>query len=247
MEACYVNTGHPDFISGHKAMAIVNDRINASKPAPPAAPDPKSGKLAPGQINNNRDLDVDLKQEQGFFGSFWGGSAKAGQARKKGAATMEAVCSALLSLVAAAEDLRTAAAAAQGFGNAVRPGAHGDRGHQAPHLIVYVWPRMRSPNFLTLALADYNITKRTVIDTVPKAIMLNLVSHAKDDLQRELLAELYNPSALEELLKVRRRVLWRTPQISLCLGERPRCQQEERMRQHGQGAPCGQTSLAASG
>lgn len=33
--------------------------------------------------------------------------------------------------------------------------------------------------------------------------MLNLVSHAKEDLQRELLAELYNPSALEELLKVR--------------------------------------------
>lgn len=90
MEACYINTGHPDFISGHKAMAIVNDRINASKPAPASAPDPKSGKLAPGQINNNRDLDVDLKQEQGFFGSFWGGSAKAGQAKKKGAAAMEA-------------------------------------------------------------------------------------------------------------------------------------------------------------
>lgn len=36
---------------------------------------------------------------------------------------------------------------------------------------------------------------------VPKAIVLNLVQHAKETLQRELLAELYNPSALEELLK----------------------------------------------
>lgn len=51
-------------------------------------------------------------------------------------------------------------------------------------------------------LTDYNITKRTIIDTVPKAIMLNLVQHSKEDLQKELLAELYNPQALEELLKV---------------------------------------------
>ena len=31
--------------------------------------------------------------------------------------------------------------------------------------------------------------------------MLNLVSHSKEDLQRELLAELYNPSVMDELLK----------------------------------------------
>lgn len=33
-EACYINTAHPDFISGHKAMAIVNERMNP-KPATP--------------------------------------------------------------------------------------------------------------------------------------------------------------------------------------------------------------------
>jgi hypothetical protein len=36
---------------------------------------------------------------------------------------------------------------------------------------------------------------------VPKAIMLNLVQHSKDDLQRELLAELYKPEVMDELLK----------------------------------------------
>ena len=71
MESTYINTGHPDFISGHKAMAIVSDRMNASKP-PPAVIDPKTGKLPPGTLNNGRDLDSDLKQkEEGFFGSFW--------------------------------------------------------------------------------------------------------------------------------------------------------------------------------
>ena len=53
----------------------------------------------------------------------------------------------------------------------------------------------------SLIAADFNITKRTVIDMVPKAIMLNLVTMTKENLQRELLAELYTPDALGELLK----------------------------------------------
>jgi len=72
-------------------MAIISERMNASKPAPPAA-DPKTGKLAPGQINNNKDLDVEPKKEEsGFFGSFFA-SGKPSQ-KKKGAPVMEAVSS----------------------------------------------------------------------------------------------------------------------------------------------------------
>jgi replication fork clamp-binding protein CrfC len=40
-----------------------------------------------------------------------------------------------------------------------------------------------------------------MIDMVPKAIMLNLVAHAKEELQRELLENLYRTNALEDLLK----------------------------------------------
>lgn len=71
-----------------KAMALVNDRLNANKPPPPQA-DPKTGKLAPGQINNNKDLDVEFKKEEtSFFGSFF---AKQPVKRKQGAPVMEAV------------------------------------------------------------------------------------------------------------------------------------------------------------
>ena len=47
----------------------------------------------------------------------------------------------------------------------------------------------------------FNIVKREMIDMVPKAITLTLVNHAKEDLQRELLEELYKPDVLEDLLK----------------------------------------------
>jgi vacuolar protein sorting-associated protein 1 len=67
-------------------MAIINDRVNAAKPPTPT-PDPKTGKLPPGAINNNKDLDVDLKTESGFFGSFFAGNKNA--AAKKRSAIME--------------------------------------------------------------------------------------------------------------------------------------------------------------
>lgn len=70
-------------------MAIIQDRLSANKPPPPVA-DPKSGKLAPGQINNNRDLDVEAKKEEpSFFGSFFSAN-KTAAAKKKGS-VMESV------------------------------------------------------------------------------------------------------------------------------------------------------------
>jgi dynamin 1-like protein len=70
-------------------MSIVTDRLNANRPGTPAD-NPKSGKLAPGTLNNNKDLDVDAKKEEpSFFGSFFAGNKN--QPKKKGAAVMEAV------------------------------------------------------------------------------------------------------------------------------------------------------------
>ncbi|KAH9820539.1 Dynamin central region-domain-containing protein [Melampsora americana] len=168
-EAVYINTGHPDFISGHKAMALVNAKIEASKPPPSTGPVQldKSGKLPPGAINNGRDLDVDSKQnEAGFFGSFWKGGQQPGP-RKKGMA-----------------------------GNLESP----------PQVLkasgVLSEREVIETDVIKLLISSYfNIVKRTVIDMVPKAIMLKLVSHSKDDLQRELLSELYRPDVLDDLMK----------------------------------------------
>jgi hypothetical protein len=68
-------------------MAMVSEKLNANKP--PATTE--KGKIGSGQVNNNKDLDVDPKREEpGFFGSFWS-QKTAGKQKKVGAATMEAV------------------------------------------------------------------------------------------------------------------------------------------------------------
>jgi dynamin 1-like protein len=159
MEATYVNTGHPDFIGGHKAMAIVTNQREAA--AAKAAPGP--GKV--GALNNGKDLGVDLPQEQGFFGSFFKSEAKT-QAAKSKARMMEAPPPVLKA-----------------------SGTLSDRESMEVEVIKM------------LISSYFNITKRTLCDMVPKAIMLNLVHHAQEHMQAALLASLYRPDVFDELMK----------------------------------------------
>lgn len=52
-----------------------------------------------------------------------------------------------------------------------------------------------------LIMSYFAVVKREMIDMVPKAITLTLVNFAKENLQKELLENLYKPDVLEELLK----------------------------------------------
>ncbi|KAK3044770.1 vacuolar protein sorting-associated protein 1 [Coniosporium uncinatum] len=52
-----------------------------------------------------------------------------------------------------------------------------------------------------LITSYFNIVRRTMIDMVPKAIMLTLVQHTKEEMQRELLEQMYKSNDLDDLLK----------------------------------------------
>ncbi|KAG0069509.1 vacuolar protein sorting-associated protein 1 [Linnemannia elongata] len=152
MESCYINTGHPDFLNGHKAMAVINDRVNQAKNPQPV--DPKNRNVA--------NLPPSLEPEptnNGFFGSFFAGKKKRAGAMEPPPAVLKASGN-----LSEREQIET--------------------------------------EVIKLLISSYfNIVKRTVVDTVPKAIMLNLVNTAKEELQRELLQELYKTEVLDELLK----------------------------------------------
>ncbi|KAG5440821.1 hypothetical protein PCK2_000120, partial [Pneumocystis canis] len=87
METCYINTAHPDFLNGHRAMAIamaiVNDKLNQSKPV---QLDPKTGKPLPVTVKENMTSQyLDTGSDNGgFFGSFFASK------NKKKMATMDA-------------------------------------------------------------------------------------------------------------------------------------------------------------
>lgn len=137
MESIYVNTGHPDFLNGHRAMAIVNERHNPK----PVQVDPKSGKALAGTpvraaSPTLAESNLGGDGNSGFFGSFF--AAK----NKKKAAAMEAPPPTLKA-----------------------SGTLSERENIEVEVIKL------------LISSYYNIVKRTMIDMVPKAIMLNLVAY----------------------------------------------------------------------
>ncbi|KAF1812335.1 putative vacuolar dynamin-like GTPase VpsA [Eremomyces bilateralis CBS 781.70] len=157
MEACYVNTGHPDFINGTRAMAIVHERYHAAKPT---QVDPKTGKPLPPAVpprSASPSIDADAS---GFFGSFFASK------NKKRMAAMEPPPPTLKA-----------------------SGTLSDKETQEVEVIKL------------LITSYFGIVRRTMIDMVPKAIMLALVALSKDEMQRELLENMYKTEELDELLK----------------------------------------------
>jgi replication fork clamp-binding protein CrfC len=76
METIYINTGHPDFINGSRAMAIVHERHNSAKPQ---AVDPKTGKPLPPSVpprSMSPSLGEANSDGSGFFGSFFASKNK---------------------------------------------------------------------------------------------------------------------------------------------------------------------------
>ncbi|KAF1847848.1 V-type ATPase [Cucurbitaria berberidis CBS 394.84] len=158
MESCYINTGHPDFINGSRAMAIVHERHNSAKPQ---QVDPKTGKPLPPSVPP-RSISPTLNPDDGagFFGSFFASK------NKKKMAAMEPPPSTLKA-----------------------SGTLSEKEAQEVEVIKL------------LITSYFNIVRRTMIDMVPKAIMLNLVSWTKENMQGELLTNMYKTDELDELLK----------------------------------------------
>ncbi|KAL4867102.1 hypothetical protein BDV12DRAFT_186969 [Aspergillus spectabilis] len=158
MESTYINTAHPDFLNGHRAMAIVNDRAAASKPT---QVDPKTGKPLPPRANSpSVEVTPADNSSSGFFGSFWASK------NKKKMAAMEAPPPTLKASASLSEREST------------------------------------EVEVIKLLITSYfNIVKRTMIDMVPKAIMYTLVQFSKEEMQRELLENMYRNNELDDLLK----------------------------------------------
>ncbi|KAI8092650.1 Dynamin central region-domain-containing protein [Halteromyces radiatus] len=183
MESCYINTAHPDFLNGHQAIATVNERLHPKPQTngtngiehgskPTSRNAPTAAHQSPSLSTSNSHLSLDSNATGTESGSFFG-SFFAGnkKTKKSGSALMDS----------AVFDTPPASLKATG--------ALSEREHMETEVIKL------------LIQSYYNIVKRTMIDMVPKAIMLKLVSRAKEELQRELLTELYKADVLDDLLQ----------------------------------------------
>ena len=76
MEESYINTAHPDLIRGSHAMAIVNERLQGSKPV---QLDPKTGKPLPSHSRQASTSSFNSEESTnggGFFSNFFASKSK---------------------------------------------------------------------------------------------------------------------------------------------------------------------------
>lgn len=150
MESSYVNTAHPNFLNGHKAMEMVEQKLH------PTQQNPKTGK----PMTPTSPSIPDTGNNNGFFSGFFASKSK------KKLAAMEAPPSVLKASATLSER-----------------------------------ETMETEVIKLLITSYFNIVKRTMIDLVPKAVMLNLVKQSKEEIQTELLSKLYQADQVDELLK----------------------------------------------
>lgn len=174
-------------------MAIVNERQSASKPT---QVDPKTGKPLPPRANSPS-VEVAAPTEangSGFFGSFWASK------NKKKMAAMEAPPPTLKASASLSERESTEVEVISTSSVNIHEGL----------AILTCTPEL-------LITSYFNIVKRTMIDMVPKAIMYTLVQYvhafiffldstnwcrfSKEEMQRELLENMYRNNELDDLLK----------------------------------------------
>ena len=205
MESCYVNTGHPDFLNGHRvgldllqlrqsilpsmtgsnqsslqAMAIVNDRHNSAKPV---QVDPKTGKPLPPSAVPPRAASPSLDatpDSGGFFGSFFA------QKNKKKMAAMDSP----------PPQLKASGTLSEKEANEVEVISMDPLSR-----LQFTKPALIQLMTELLITSYYNIVRRTMIDMVPKAVMYTLVQHTRDEMQRELLEHMYRGNESDDLLK----------------------------------------------
>lgn len=192
-ESCYINTAHPDFIGGHRALGLVNEKLQLKTTTSASGHDkttqekldkfdPKRTTVVPSAGSGNTYTLDGNGQENSIFGSFFSSNKKA--IRKPG--VLEAPPAVLKASGAVSErefiEIEVISTA------------------KSPACLIIRSTRLAL--FLEMLIQSYfSIVKRTMADMVPKCIMLNLVFYAREEMQRGLLAEFYKDEVLADLLQ----------------------------------------------
>lgn len=183
IELAYVNTNHPDFIGGSRAVAQLMERMqresmqaSSSVGAVSTAKDPRAmqstnmhGKVStPTAANEER-------QENGLM-SFFKKSSRNGSDSSLGGVSPAGAKSSVVKLPQVPATMRQAEEPT-------------DR------------ERIEAEIIKSLLASYFDIVRKNFLDLVPKTIMCFMVSHSKQNIQNELVSSLYKEDKLPELLR----------------------------------------------
>eukprot|EP00123_Amoebidium_parasiticum_P012118 comp21132_c0_seq2/m.28575 comp21132_c0_seq2/g.28575 ORF comp21132_c0_seq2/g.28575 comp21132_c0_seq2/m.28575 type:complete len:709 (-) comp21132_c0_seq2:634-2760(-) len=186
MELAYINTNHPDFIGVANALSELQEqRVEDSVLV---QPDNSTTHDLPSSVNTQQEEMIPMEDIQQMMGAM--GMSK---------------------------EQRTLTPQAAGGRSGLAPPRAGNESHsmtdldayrdnprrqQADHRMQMEANLLQEIELIQRLLDSYfNIVRKRVQDSVPKAIMLHMVNAVKEHLQSTLVAKLYTPESVETLLQ----------------------------------------------
>ncbi|KAH9084930.1 hypothetical protein Ae201684P_002162 [Aphanomyces euteiches] len=171
-ELAYINTNHPDFIGGSRAVAQLMDKLqqDVNQPVPP--PEPVPAKRASATRPPVEEKENSSGSSSGFMSMFNGKRNSSAEAPK------------------ASSSARDPVVKLPQVPSTVRQGeTPTDR------------ERIETEIIKSLLASYFDIVRKNFLDLVPKTIMCFMVNHAKDQVQNQLVSSLYKEEKLGELLR----------------------------------------------
>ncbi|KAJ7346207.1 P-loop containing nucleoside triphosphate hydrolase protein [Mycena albidolilacea] len=170
MQTCYISTAHPDFIGGHKVSTLCYASPIAQERIDGAQTGPGSKTTKVAAAQGNNSRDLDVEAKKEETGYF----------------------SSFFSSKVKVNN-STSSSGARPTMEAPPATLSSQSAFSSRETLEVLTTRL-------LISSYFNIVKREMIDTVPKAISLNLILHTTKNMQQELLQALYKPGAIDELL-----------------------------------------------
>mmetsp|Transcript_2885 Transcript_2885/g.3989 ORF Transcript_2885/g.3989 Transcript_2885/m.3989 type:complete len:698 (+) Transcript_2885:16-2109(+) len=172
IELAYINTSHPDFIGGSRAVAQLMDRVSQNNGAGGGGRPPIPKNEPPQSVQRSGSV---RESQSGGEGEQGGG---------------------IMGFF--------------GLGKDKRQASQRDMVVKLPQVPEVMRRRADSPSdkekieteiIKSLIESYFDIVRKNFMDMVPKTIMHFLVSHAKENLQNELVSSLYRDSSMGELMR----------------------------------------------
>jgi dynamin 1-like protein len=185
VELAYINTSHPDFIGGSRAVAQLMERMsqeNSQEQQAAAMPPPPP---------NRREEEMNAADDDDDFSS----SAQGGQGDGRGG---------LMGFIFGGKK-EQARRDRMSMGGPMSPGNMVKLPSVPDTMRHTEMPtdreRIETEIIKSLIESYFNIVRKNFLDMVPKTIMYFLVNHSKDSIQNELVSELYKENEIADLLR----------------------------------------------
>ncbi|ETV97833.1 hypothetical protein H310_09175 [Aphanomyces invadans] len=170
-ELSYINTNHPDFIGGSRAVAQLMDKLQQDGNAATSSDPPLQAKRASATKPSASPVD-ERESSSGFMSMFKKSSADSAPKSAGTSASKDPV----VKLPQVPTTMRQADIPT-------------DR------------ERIETEIIKSLLASYFDIVRKNFLDLVPKAIMCFMVNHAKDQVQNQLVSSLYKEDKLGDLLR----------------------------------------------